>query len=304
MPVDADLVIARLAAGQHGALSRRQLLEAGVTGHVIGHRLRSGLLVGVHAGVYRLAGSPVTWHQRIMAATLAAGPDAAASHRAAAYLHGLDGIDPRPEVSVPRGTVRQPRGVIVHRVGALARTDVEVRGGIRRTRPAATILGLAAVLTAPALERALDDALVGGILSCEQLERRLDLAGRQGRPGVAALSELLAIRSRSPRWTQSEFERRLLALVERAGLPLPIPQHEVRLPDGGRAFLDFAWPDVMLALEANSYRHHGGRLAWSRDNTRNNQVISLGWRVLPVTYQDLVTTPDDLISLLVRARAA
>src|SRR5688572_13787131 len=98
--VETDRIIASIAAGQHAAVGRRQLLEAGVPAHAIGHRVRDGRLVPLHAGVYRLPGSPVTWHQRIMAATLAAGAGAVASHRAAGFLHGLEGIEPKREVSV------------------------------------------------------------------------------------------------------------------------------------------------------------------------------------------------------------
>jgi very-short-patch-repair endonuclease len=302
--VDADLVIARLAAGQHGALSRRQLLDAGVAAHVVGYRLRAGLLVAVHPGVYRVASSPVTWHQRIMAATLAAGPGAVASHRAAAFLHGLDGVDPRPDVTVPRQRAPRSAGIVVHRLDVLTRSDVEVRDGIVRTRPPATLLGLAAVVAPQVLERAVDDALLRGLISCAQLERRLLAAGRQGRAGVAALAALLDARTGAPRWTQSEFERRLLALVVAAGLPTPVPQFEVVLPGGRRAYLDLAWPEVRLGVEAQSYRHHAGRVAWSRDQTRTAVLVSMGWRILPVTWEDLVRSPEAVVATLRRARAA
>ena len=194
--------------------------------------------------------------------------------------------------------------MIVHRSAALAPADVELRDGIRRTRPPATLLTLATVVSATTLERALDDALVRGLVSCAQLQRRLDAAGRKGRAGAAALGAMLATRSSGPRWTQSEFERRLFRLLRMAGVPLPVPQFEVVLPNGRRAFLDFAWPDVRLALEANSYRHHAGRLAWSRDNTRNRAVIAVGWRIVPVTWEDLVGAPDELVAMVLRARAA
>ncbi len=302
--MNTDVVIAKLAASHHGVVGRKQLLEAGVPGHAIGHRVRSGLLVVVHAGVYRLAGSPVTWHQRIMAATLAAGPGAAASHRAAGFLHGLEGIEPRREVTVGRERAPRPPGIVVHRLDGLTRSDVEVHDGIVRTRPPATILGLAGVVPLTVLERALDDALVRGLVGCSQLQRRLDATRRPGRPGVAALGELLAVRSGAPRWTQSEFERRLFVLLGSVDLPLPVPQFEVILPGGRRAYVDFAWPDVRVGLEAQSYRHHAGRLAWSRDQTRLAVLISLGWRILPVTWQDMVETPTDLITTLSRARAA
>ena len=207
------------------------------------------------------------------------------------------------EVTVGRARAPQPRGVLVHRV-ELTRADIERRDGIVRTRPPATILGLAAVVAPSLLERALDDALVRGLLSCAQLERRLNAGTRNGRPGVAALAALLSARSGVSRSAQSEFERRLLALIVAAGVEPPIPQFEITLPDGRRAFLDYAWPDVRLALEADSYRHHAGRMAWSRDHIRNRLVVSMGWRIVPVTWEDLVEAPDALVATLRRARAA
>lgn len=206
-------------------------------------------------------------------------------------------------MTVVRARAPRPPGVIVHRAVELRAADVEVRDGIPRTRAAATLFGLAAVLPAPAVEAALDDALGRGLVSCRQLRGRLDRGGRQGRAGAGTLGALLAPRE-GRRWTQSEFERRLLRLVVAAGLPQPVPQYEVRLADGRRAFLDFAWPELRLAIEADSYRYHAGRLAWARDHTRNAQLGDEGWRILPVTWDDLTDRPEDLVGLLRRARAA
>lgn len=83
-----------------------------------------------------------------------------------------------------------------------------------------------------------------------------------------------------------------------------MPQFEVALPSGGKAYLDFAWPDLRLALEADSYRHHAGRLAWSRDRIRNRQLLSIGWRMVPITWEDMVEAPDELVDMLRQARAA
>ncbi len=297
-------MIARLAAAQHGAVGRKQLLEAGLSRNVVDHRRDKGLLVVVHPGVYRLAGCTPTSHQRIMAAILAAGPGAVASHRAAGFLHRLAGIDVRTEVTVARRRAPRSEGLVVHRLASLSARDVEVRDGIARTRPAVTIIDLAAVVPEPRLEAALDDALMRGLVSCGQLERRLDALGHQGRKGTAVIGHMLAARRGRPRWTQSEFERHLFSLLRRAGVPLPVPQFEVVLPHGRRAFLDFAWPDLRLALEADSYRHHAGRLAWARDHTRNTVLVSIGWRIVPVTWEDLVATPEELVTLVRRAHAA
>ena len=302
--MDADLTIARLAATQHGVVTRNQLLTAGVSPRAVEHRLERRVLVAVHAGIYRMAGANPTWRQRIMAATLAGGPTAAASHRAAAWLHGLAGVEPRAEMSVARGRSPRPAGVTVHRLLGLAARDVERRDGIPCMRPAVTLIAIAAVVSELLLEAALDDALARGLVSVAQLERRLVDLGRHGRRGTLTLSPLLAVRGGGPRWTQSEFERRLLRLVEHAGLPPLVRQFEVRLPGGRRAFIDLAWPELRLGLEAHSFRHHSSRSDWSRDNTRNNLVTSLGWRILPVTWDDMIEHPDDLVHLLWRARAA
>jgi very-short-patch-repair endonuclease len=301
--VETDRIIASIAAGQYAAVGRRQLLHAGVPAHVVDHRVRGGLLIPMYAGVCRVPGSPVTSHQRIMGATLAAGAGAVASHPAAGFLLGLEGIEPKWEVTANPARAPHPRGVIVHRL-TLGRSDIEVRDGIPRTRAPATILGLAAVVPGPLLEGALDNALRRGLVSCAQLQRRLDAGSRHGRNGAAALAELLTARAGAPRWTQSEFERRLFALIGGARLPLPTPQFEVVLPDGRRIYLDFAGPDTLVALEAQSYRHHAGRIAWSRDQVRMALLASMGWRIVPVTWEDLIGSPRELIETVKRARAA
>ncbi len=105
---------------------------------------------------------------------------------------------------------------------------------------------------------------------------------------------------RRPRWTQSEFERRLLGLLGPPASPCPSRSSRSFCPNGQRVYLDFAWPDVRLALEAQSYRHHAGRLAWSRDQLRTAMLTSMGWRMLPVTWEDL-GAPDELIATVCRA---
>jgi very-short-patch-repair endonuclease len=70
-----------------------------------------------------------------------------------------------------------------------------------------------------------------------------------------------------------------------------MPQFRVRLPSGRVARFDFAYPNARLAIEADSYRYHSSLLDWSRDRVRHNELIALGWRVLPVTFSELRTDP-------------
>ena len=97
-PIGEKDATAALLAAQHGVIHRRQALAAGHTAKAIEIRLRRAEWTPVHQGVYRLAGALATWHQRVMAACLAAGPRAVASHRAAGALWGFDGLaQGRPE---------------------------------------------------------------------------------------------------------------------------------------------------------------------------------------------------------------
>ena len=80
--------------------------------------LASSLLVAVHRGVYRLSGVPVTDEQRLLAAVLAAGLGALASHRSAAWLWGIlptHALPIEPEITIPSPRRPRLRGVIVHR---------------------------------------------------------------------------------------------------------------------------------------------------------------------------------------------
>jgi hypothetical protein len=85
--VEADRIIASVAAGHHATVSRRQLLDAGLSRSAIDRRLAGGQLVRLHAGVYH----PPSWRQSLMAAVLAAGSGAVVSHRGAAPLLGIPG---------------------------------------------------------------------------------------------------------------------------------------------------------------------------------------------------------------------
>ena len=64
--------------------------------------------------------------------------------------------------------------------------------------------------------------------------------------------------------------------------------------------MDFAYPELLVGIEADSYRHHSSRTDWARDRTRNNLLVAIGWRILPVTWEDLVDRPAELVALIGR----
>jgi predicted transcriptional regulator of viral defense system len=76
----------RIARTQHGLVVMQQLYECGLTRRQVQGLVGHGALIRMRRGIYRMSGSPVTWEQALLAATLSAGPRAVASHSSAARL--------------------------------------------------------------------------------------------------------------------------------------------------------------------------------------------------------------------------
>jgi len=278
---DVDLGVARWAARQHGLVTRRQVLDAGGGRGLIAHRLHIGRWVLVGAGVYRLAGTPVTWKQRALAACLVAGPGAVVSHRSAAVLWGISGFRPGPvEITVQMGRSSRNALARVHRS-----SDVEatVRDRVPVSRPARTVVDLAAVVSGTGLEEAVDDVLCRRLVSLGELVRRARELGP--RRGSGALREVLEA------WNPGALpagvaEMRVVRPLVVAGLPHPVRQHEIR--SGGElvARVDLAYPRERVAIELDGFRWHAGRGPFRSDRIRGNRIEASGWRLLRAAPED------------------
>ena len=139
--VDFDRRLLEIAGAQHGLVAHDQLREFG-TPRQIEYRLARGRIEHVHEGVYRLAGSPRTWHQQLLAACLASSSANAVSFRAAAQMWGLPGGAEIVEVTAPRHRRMQYDDVTMHESFFLTDLDVTYLHGIPVTRPARVICDL------------------------------------------------------------------------------------------------------------------------------------------------------------------
>jgi very-short-patch-repair endonuclease/predicted transcriptional regulator of viral defense system len=296
-PVDRRL--ARWAATRHGIFSRADAVRLGATQRIIRRRLATERWEVLHPGVYRLAGTPSSWRQALLAGCLTFGEEAVASHRAAACLWRLAGVEPGTvEIIVPRGGSRRRRAIIFHEV-ALPAVDVTSVDAIPVTTPARTLIDLAAVVSKEVVEEALDDALRRGLTSISRLRWRVTEAGR--RPGVVVIRALIDARMDASETPQSVLETRLMRLIKRARLPAPTCQHEVRERGRLLAVVDFAYPQCRVAIEADGYRWHSGRARWERDLARRNRLTSQGWRVIHVTPNDLEHHPQEITRTITEA---
>jgi very-short-patch-repair endonuclease/predicted transcriptional regulator of viral defense system len=283
--------IARLFASQHGVVTRHQALAGGLPAHRIDYLLKVGRWEPVHVGVYRLLESPATWHQRLLGACLAAGRGAVASHRSAARVWDLAVSSERIELTIPNSRCLSIPGATVHRTICFDGCDRRVVKGIPVTTVARTLIDVASVISADDLEATLDDALSRRLVDARYLARRVGAIGTRGRKGAGMLAHLLVARLGGRGSPESPFETRLAQALRRRAVRPPVPQFRVRLPSGRVARLDFAYPDARLAIEADSYRYHSSLSDWSRDRLRHNELVALGWRVLPLTFAELQTDP-------------
>ena len=228
------LLVRRLAAGGHGVVARRQLLESGLSPRVVDGMVAKGWLVPVHRGVYAVGHARLTTRGIWTAAVLACGPAALLSHRSAAALHGI-GADSSTvtDVLAARSGRRHER-VLIHRTRSIHPGDRTVRDGIPVTSVARTLLDLADVVDSRRLERALEEADRLRLLDARQLGRVLERAnGRRQRKRLASL--LAAVRP-APH-TRSELERRFIDVIRAAGLPRPLVNATVMGYE-----VDMLWP--------------------------------------------------------------
>src|SRR5215213_450720 len=127
----SDRQIATLATDQEGVVTRVQLLALGLSSSAIDRRLAGGRLHLLHRGVYAVGHPCLPPLGRLMAAVLATGATAVASHRSAAALHGIRAYDGWPEVTGLPGARARPPHPHPHPLEALAVTTRRDHGRAR-----------------------------------------------------------------------------------------------------------------------------------------------------------------------------
>jgi len=280
-----DGVIGKLAARQHGVVSRHQLLDAGLTSRMVQTRVARGQLLSLHRGVYAVGHAQLRPEGRWLAAVLATGPSAALSHRSAAALHGIRDSDALDLTTTRRVAVR---GVVIHRTTRLDVQDVTTLRGVRVTTIERTLVDLAAVLPATKVAKLLRETDRLGRLNAAVLHAALQRTNGRGGAGRRALRAALEEHRRhATSLTLSELEDRFLSLLDANDLPRPLTNH---LIDGMR--VDAAWPQQCLIVELDGWAYHHDRGAFQEDRTRDARLTAAGWAVLRFTHADVVDRPS------------
>jgi len=280
MNYDIPAEAARIASWQAGAISRRQLLDAGLNRKTISRRLERGRWQQLFRGVYAVfSGLPPreTW---LWAAILSAGEGAVLSHQTAAELHGLltsptDAI----YVTVPSTRRVATRGLIIRTSNRIEQARQPNRA-LPRTGVEETVLDLAQL--APGFDDVcgwITKACAKRLTTEEKL--RTALAMRKKMRWRAELDDVLAAAGSG---IHSVLEYRYLRDVERAH-GLPRSRHQVRaVIDGKVVYRDAYYEEYQVAVELDGRLAHPDEERW-RDSHRDTQAgvqgvqtCRYGWR--------------------------
>ena len=286
---------------QYGVVSRAEALADGLSHRQIRYRVSSGLWIAPSPGVYRHAAHPVTPEQRILAAVLAAGPGAVASHQAAAYLWGL--LDwrearQRAAISVLASSHPRPYGFDVHRVADLEWARVRTWKGIDCTDPLRTLCDLGPVVNARVLDRAVDRGLATRLVDVKGLQAEVDRRSKPGRRGVGILRERLALRGFVGAPHPSVLESRTLSFLARHRLA--VEQTEVVEGPDGEYRIDFSLSYPVM-LEVDGYVWHYSPEHKARDDQRRNQLRLSGIELYVSNWRQIVREEAVLARTLRRA---
>jgi hypothetical protein len=272
--------------GLHGAMSRqdaiiqfgpqevRRMQEAGRW-----QAPWSGVLIDAD-----LLTNPLT---HASAALALAGSDAVLGGPTAAYVHGCRSVEPLPvHLVVPYGHwLRSRPGLDVHN-GRFLETDREIRRELAVLSLERVLTDVLCRATPPDALALVDEALAMidpdrreayRAVIARRLEQRRDPRGtRRG----ARILGVATGRAESP--AESWF---LWRIIDR-GFPAPEVNWSLRGPDGREVRrLDYAWPEMRIAVEYNGYAVHEGREA--QDADRIDDLRRRGWIVIVVEAEDL-----------------
>ncbi|MDQ2837247.1 MAG: DUF559 domain-containing protein [Actinomycetota bacterium] len=283
----------RLARSQHGVLSRRQLIRAGLTEAQLVGLLDKAILCRQGAGVYRVTPAPASFDAALWVAVLATGGVLYGS--TAAYLWGMVGEHRGP---IRIAIARHQRAVAPAGVSMLRR-DLAPGAIDSRWRLPVTVRRLAAIdhlVSLPLAEATsfADRALQQGWVGYPDLRDRLRAPAR----GNVLLRRVLGTLTEG---AEAESERLLHRLLREHRITGWVANHRVLVNGVLRARIDVALIEQRIAIEVDGFAYHSARGRYQQDRTRQNLLMMLGWTVLRFTWEDLTIRPDYVLATVRQA---
>lgn len=295
----ADQLIGALASRQHGLVARTQLLALGIGRGAITNRIGRGLLRPVHPGVYAVGHEALGWHGRLQADLLYGGPDASLARRTAAALLRFRPRSGAMIELISERRIRSQPGLRTLRA-TLPHDELVMVEGLVATRPARTLLDLAAVLDSGQLERSLTE--IERLRLTDRVPLELILERYPKKLGRSKLTALCARRSNYRHRTKSDLEQLFLGFCDAHDIPRPRTNFDMPANGFNVGFepleVDAIWIAERVIVELDARSTHGTLDAFERDRARDRALSTAGWRVLRVTERAMAQEPALLVRQL------
>jgi very-short-patch-repair endonuclease len=267
----------------------------------IDRHIRSGAWEIVHPGVYRVSGSPKGWDQAVMAAALWSGSGSVLFRRTAAALWDIDGSRKGVIELVSDRTPRALCGFKVHRRVLLDPEDVTMVGPYPVTTLPRTIVDLGSIYGPGRLEEFLDAGLRRRPGMLPEVTDCFERLACRGRTGIATVRVVVEARDPTLGVPDSNLETRFAQMVRSFGLPRYEGQFHVVRPGGKDAFIDFAYPEVMIAIEIDGRLTHSDLVDREEDYERAAELVAMGWRILRFTSRQIRRKPEWVAQQIIAA---
>lgn len=286
-------------ADSWGVLLRREAVARGFDDPQLSRMVGQKLLVRLRQGIYAIRSKYLAADEKTRHLMLCRGvmrlyaEHVALSHSSAALAQGgpTFGLDLfHAHLTHLAGGGRNSARLIHHqgecRVGDLRRQD-----GHWLTAPARTVLDVAIV-----------SGVEAGLVQANHFLHR-ELTSLAELHAVAQVEEFwpgtlphhLVLQLADPK-VESVGESRSAYLFSGQGLPAPVTQFEIRLPNGDVVRVDFAWPELKVIVEFDGlekyhrYRRPGETIEQMvmREKRREDMIREVtGWTVIRLTWSDL-----------------
>lgn len=252
----------------------------------------NGTLERRHRGVFADPAYPRTPLQQLAAAVAAGGPMAGAWARSCAFLWDVwPELPATPEIVVPYGRPRRIHGVAVHRSRALDASMLTTRNHIRVVKPLIMVLDLGVVVGALDVAEVIIRGRQKRLFSVGDVRSTVDRFARPGRNGLTTARQAFDLIMIGERPAETVLEFHFHIGPGRFGLPPYSYQHQVQV---GRKtyYIDFAYPEVMLAIEVDGYEQRAARESLDYDNERANALTLAGWTLLRFGWTKVRKEPE------------
>jgi very-short-patch-repair endonuclease len=286
----------------HHTITLEEAIRSGMSRSRVYRLLEKGEWVRLRQGVFLTDPSidpQARWRSELFATLRACGDGALVSHRSAAILHRLEGVQGRPiDVTVARNVTRRPPDV-----RRTMRPDPKpvLLDGLPTTSLARTILDLGTAVPGDVVEQALESALRGpdplrpdvwNEALFHELQRAR-IVPKHTRATIV-LAAVLGRRQASDRPTGSFPETLLVQALRARGL-VAVRQASVRIVDADgnkldRFFPDLSFPELGLLVEVDGASVHANSVALARDLQRQNK-LARGFRMLRFPAAEVMRSP-------------